>query len=117
MGTFVSPAQPDQERMTIVQPNMRMIQQMQNRIAKIQDELGTTIVEGTSGGGMVTVQVTGLKTVQGVKIQPEAIDPDDAEMLEDLIVAAINDAMANAEALASDKMSAITGGLNIPGLT
>ncbi|HUG17086.1 MAG TPA: YbaB/EbfC family nucleoid-associated protein [Thermomicrobiales bacterium] len=96
---------------------MRMIQQMQNRIAKIQDELGATIVEGTAGGGMVTAQVTGLKAVHGIKIQPEAIDPNDAEMLEDLVVAAINDAMANAEALASDKMSAITGGLSIPGLT
>jgi DNA-binding YbaB/EbfC family protein len=96
---------------------MRMIQQMQNRIAKIQEELGETIVEGTAGGGMVTAQVTGLKSVHGIKIQPEAIDPSDAEMLEDLIVAAINDAMANAETLASDKMSVITGGLNIPGLT
>jgi nucleoid-associated protein EbfC len=100
-----------------VQPNMRMIQQMQNRIAKIQEELGETIVEGTAGGGMVTVQVNGLKAVQGVKIQPDAVDPEDVEMLEDLIVAAINDAMNNAETLASDKMSAITGGLNIPGLT
>jgi nucleoid-associated protein EbfC len=100
-----------------VQPNMRMIQQMQNRIAKIQDELAETIVEGTAGGGMVTVQVNGLKAVQAVKIQPDAVDPADVEMLEDMIVAAINDAMSNAENLASDKMSAITGGLNIPGLT
>jgi nucleoid-associated protein EbfC len=97
---------------------MRMIQQMQNRIAKMQSELGETIVEGTAGGGMVTVQVNGLKAVQSVKIQPEAVDPNDVELLEDMIVAAINDAMAKAEELAADRMSAITGGLgiNLPGL-
>lgn len=95
---------------------MRMIQQMQNRIQKMQEELGETVVEGTAGGGMVTVQVNGLKAVQGVKIAPEAIDPDDVEMLEDTILAAINDAMDKAEELASDKMSAITGGMKIPGL-
>lgn len=99
-----------------MQPNMRMIQQMQNRIQKMQEELGETVVEGTAGGGMVTVQVNGLKAVQGVKIAPEAIDPDDVEMLEDTILAAINDAMDKAEELASDKMSAITGGMKIPGL-
>ena len=100
-----------------MQPNMRMLQQMQNRIAKIQEELGETIVKGSAGGGMVTVQVTGLKAVQSIKIAPEAIDPDDVELLEDTIVAAINDAMTNAEALAADRMSAITGGIKIPGLT
>ena len=99
-----------------MQPNMRMIQQMQTRIQKMQEELGETLVEGTAGGGMVTVQVNGLKAVQGVKIAPEAVDPDDVEMLEDTILAAINDAMEKAEELASDKMSAITGGMKIPGL-
>ncbi|HYI16531.1 MAG TPA: YbaB/EbfC family nucleoid-associated protein [Thermomicrobiales bacterium] len=96
---------------------MRMIQQMQNRIQKMQEELGETVVDGTAGGGMVTVQVSGLKEVLSVKIAPEAVDPDDLEMLEDMIIAAINDAMQNAETLASDKMSAITGGIKIPGLT
>ncbi len=100
-----------------MQPNMRMIQQMQNRIQKMQEELGVTVVEGTAGGGMVTVKINGLKEVQSVKIAPEAVDADDIELLEDMVVAAINDAMQNAEALASDKMSAITGGINIPGLT
>lgn len=100
-----------------MQPNMRMIQQMQNRIQKMQEELGVTVVEGTAGGGMVTVKINGLKEVQSVKIAPEAVDADDVELLEDMVVAAINDAMQNAEALASDKMSAITGGINIPGLT
>ncbi len=99
-----------------MQPNMRMIQQMQNKIAKMQEELGNTVVEGTAGGGMVTVQVNGLKQVQGIKIAPDAVDPDDVELLEDTILAAINDAMENAEELAAEKMGAITGGLNIPGL-
>ncbi len=99
-----------------MQPNMRMLQQMQNRIQKIQEELGETLVEGTAGGGMVTVQVTGLKAVAGIKIAPDAIDPDDVEMLEDTILAAINDAMEKAEELAADKMSAVTGGIRIPGL-
>ncbi len=100
-----------------MQPNMRMLQQMQNRIAKIQEELGETIVEGTAGGGMVTARVTGLKAVESLKIAPEAVDPADVELLEDTIVAAINDAMNNAEALASERMAAITGGIKIPGLT
>jgi DNA-binding YbaB/EbfC family protein len=95
---------------------MRMLQQMQNRIQKIQEELGETLVEGTAGGGMVTVQVNGLKAVQSVKIAPDAVDPDDVELLEDSILAAITDAMNKAEELAADKMSAVTGGMRIPGL-
>jgi hypothetical protein len=100
-----------------VQPNMRMIQEMQQRIQQAQDGLATTIVAGTAGGGMVTVQVTALKTMQSIKIAREAVDPEDVELLEDLIVAAINDAMSNAESTAAQKMSAITGGIKIPGLT
>lgn len=99
-----------------MQPNMRMIQQMQARLAKMQEELGETIVEGTAGGGMVTVRVNGLKQVQAISIAPEALSPEDVELLEDTIVAAINDAMQNAEELAAEKMSAITGGIKIPGL-
>lgn len=99
-----------------MQPNMRMLQQMQNRIQKIQEELGETLVEGSAGGGMVTVQVTGLKAVVGVRIAPDAIDSADAEMLEDTILAAINDAMEKADELAADKMAAVTGGIRIPGL-
>jgi nucleoid-associated protein EbfC len=96
--------------------NPKMIQQMQNRMQKIQEELAETIVEGTAGGGMVTAQVTGLRQMQGIKISPEAVDPDDVEMLEDLILAAVQDAMNNAEELSADKMSELTGGMKIPGL-
>ena len=100
-----------------MQPNMRMIQQMQNRLLKVQQELEETIVEGTAGGGVVTAQVTGSRAFHGIKIDPSAVDPEDVEMLEDLITAAIQDAMAKAAALSEEKMSALTGGIKIPGLT
>jgi len=100
-----------------VQPSMKMIQQMQNRMAKIQQELDETIVEGTAGGGVVKAEVTGQRAFKSIKIDPAAVDPEDVEMLEDLIVAAVQDAMEKAQALAEDKMSALTGGIKIPGLT
>ena len=97
--------------------NMKMIQQMQNRLAKIQQELAETIVEGTAGGGVVTAQVTAAREFHGIKIDPSAVDPEDVEMLEDLITAAIQDAMAKAAALSEEKLVALTGGMKIPGLT
>lgn len=100
-----------------MQPSMKMIQQMQNRMAKIQEELDATIVEGTAGGGVVKAEVSGQRAFKSIKIDPAAVDPDDVEMLEDLIVAAVQDAMEKAQALAEDKMSALTGGIKIPGLT
>lgn len=99
-----------------MQPNMKMIQQMQNRLAKMQEELAETTVEGTAGGGAVRIQVDGLRAVKGVKIDPEAVDPEDIEILEDMVLAAINEAMKQAEDLAAQKMGAITGGIKIPGL-
>ena len=98
------------------QPNMKMLQQMQNRLVKIQQELEETIVEGTAGGGVVTAQVTGSRTFHGIKLDPSAVDPDDVELLEDLITAAIQDAMTKAAALSEEKMSVLTGGMKIPGL-
>jgi DNA-binding YbaB/EbfC family protein len=99
-----------------MQPNMKMLQQMQNRIQKMQQELEETTVEGTAGGGAVRVTVNGLRNVQAVKIDPDAVDPSDIELLEDMVLAAIQEAMKSAEDLAANKMSAITGGINIPGL-
>ena len=96
--------------------NMKMIQQMQNKMAKIQQELEETIVEGSSGGGVVTARVTGAKEFSGIKIDPSAVDPDDVEMLEDLITAAIQDAMTRATELSGEKLGALTGGMKIPGL-
>ncbi len=97
--------------------NMKMIQQMQNRLAKIQQELDETIVEGTAGGGVVTAQVSGSRAFHGIKIDPSAVDPDDVELLEDMVTAAIKDAMDRASKLAEEKMGALTGGMKIPGLT
>ena len=95
---------------------MRQAQQLQARMAKMQEELGNEIVEGTAGGGVVTVVVNGHQVIQSVKIQPEAVDPADVEMLEDLVLAATNEALDRARNLASSRMGAVTGGLRIPGL-
>ena len=97
-------------------PSMKMIQQMQNRLMKVQQELEETEVEGTAGGGVVTAIVTGSKAFKGIKIDKSVVDPDDVEMLEDLINAAIGDAMDKAAKLAEEKMGALTGGMKLPGL-
>lgn len=96
--------------------NPRMIQEMQNRLMKAQEELAAAEVDGSAGGGMVTARVNGAKQVIAIKIAPEAVDPADVELLEDMILAALNDAMTNAEALAAEKLGGITGGIKIPGL-
>jgi DNA-binding YbaB/EbfC family protein len=100
--------------------NRRMIQQaqeLQARLAKVQKELAEATVEATAGGGAVTVTVTGQQQFKSIKIAPEAINPDDVEMLEDLVLAAVNEAIAKSQELAAERMSKVTGGLNIPGLT
>ena len=100
-----------------MQPNMKMIQQMQQRLMKAQEELGNETVEGTAGGGAVTITMNGHKQVQSVKIDPAAVDPDDVETLEEMVLTAIGDASTKAEQLAAQRMGALTGGLKIPGLT
>ncbi len=100
--------------------NKRMMQQaqeLQARLAKAQKELAEATVEATAGGGAVTVIVTGQQEVKSVKIAPEAINPDDVEMLEDLVLAAVNEGIAKSQELAAERMRKVTGGLNIPGLT
>jgi DNA-binding YbaB/EbfC family protein len=100
--------------------NRRMIQQaqeLQARLAKAQKELAEATVEATAGGGAVTVTVTGQQQFKSIKIAPEAINPDDVEMLEDLVLAAVNEAIAKSQELAAERMSKVTGGLKIPGLT
>ena len=96
--------------------NMKMIQQMQTRLEKVQRELAEAIVEGSAGGGMVKAQVTGARDFRSISIDPSAVDPDDVEVLEDLITVAIQDAMNRAADLAEEKMGALTGGMRIPGL-
>ena len=97
-------------------PSMKMIQQMQNRIVKIQQELEETEVQGSAGGGVVTATVTGSRAFKGIKIDPSAVDPNDVEVLEELVTLAVQDAMERASKLAEEKMGGLTGGLNLPGL-
>jgi DNA-binding YbaB/EbfC family protein len=83
---------------------------------RIQDETSQEVVNVTSGGGMVELAINGALEVQRIKIAPEVVDPDDVEMLQDLIVAAVNEGIQKAQAMMSDRMSALTGGMGIPGL-
>jgi nucleoid-associated protein EbfC len=96
--------------------NMKMVQQMQARLEKVQRELAETVVEGTAGGGVVKAKVTAAREFRGIEIDPSAVDPEDVEVLEDLITAAIQDAMEKATSVAEEKMGALTGGMKIPGL-
>lgn len=98
------------------QPSMKMIQQMQNRLMKIQQELEEATVEGSAGGGVVRAVVNGQREMQSIKIDPSVVDPDDVEMLEDMVLAAVQDAMQQATKLSEEKMGALTGGMRIPGL-
>ena len=92
-----------------MQQLMKQAQKMQEQMAKAQEALEEAELEGTSGGGMVKVTVNGKKTVRGISINPAAVDPDDVEMLEDLIIAALNDAYGKAEKLYEEKMGAFGG--------
>lgn len=95
---------------------LRQAQQLQARLAKAQEELESAEVEGTAGGGVVKVVVTGKMKVQSVEISPEAVNPEDVEMLQDLVMAATNEALDKAQELAQTSLGAITGGMKIPGL-
>jgi len=95
---------------------MKQAQAMQEQLAKIQEQAASKTVDGTAGGGMVTVSVSGAMQVVALKIDPEVIKSGDAEMLQDLIVAATNDALRKAREMMAEEMKSITGGLQIPGL-
>jgi DNA-binding YbaB/EbfC family protein len=94
----------------------RMAMQMQQDMARIQTELETATVEGSAGGGVVKATVTGKQQLVGLTIDPSAVDPDDVDMLQDLVVAAVNEALKASQELAEQKMGAVTAGLKIPGL-
>ena len=94
----------------------RMAQQMQQEMLRVQNELGASQVDGSAGGGVVKAVVTGKQELVSVTIDPDAVDPSDVEMLQDLIVAAVNDALRASRELAEEKMAAVTGGLQIPGM-
>ncbi|MBU8920201.1 YbaB/EbfC family nucleoid-associated protein [Bacillus sp. FJAT-29953] len=97
-----------------MQNMMKQVQKMQKKMAEAQEQLGQEKIEGTAGGGMVTVVVTGHKEVVDVQIKPEAVDPDDVEMLQDLVLAAVNDALKKADELSNNTMGQFTKGLNLP---
>ena len=100
--------------------NRKMIkqaQQLQKQMAQLQQDLETETVEASVGGGMVTVVVAGKMNVESITIDPEAVTPDDVEMLQDLVLAAVNEGLNQAQEMVSSRMGALTGGLNIPGLT
>jgi len=95
---------------------MKQVQQMQAKMQQMQDELAKLEVEGTSGGGMVKVVSNGKNEIVSITIDPEVVDKDDVEMLQDLIAAAVNQARQKVQEVQQEQMSSITGGLNIPGM-
>jgi nucleoid-associated protein EbfC len=101
------------------QPNlnqmMRQVQQMQAEMMKAQEELKNEVVEASAGGGMVTVKISGDLELRELRIDPEAVDPEDVELLQDMVQAAVNEAIRSAQQLAASKMGAATGGLGGPG--
>lgn len=96
---------------------LQQAQQLQVKMAKIQEELASETVEATAGGGAVSVVATGKQHIQSITVTPEVVDPDDIEMLQDLVTAAVNEALEKSQRLATQKMGSLTGGLNIPGLS
>ncbi|MFN2610316.1 MAG: YbaB/EbfC family nucleoid-associated protein [Actinomycetota bacterium] len=95
---------------------MKQVAKMQAELAKAQDELATVEVEGKAGNGLVVVKITGNGSFTEVSIKPDAIDPDDVSLLEDLVLAAINDAVAVQQELTQQRLGGLTGGLGIPGM-
>ncbi len=95
---------------------MKQAQKLQAKMMKLQEEMAEKTVETTSGGGMVKVVANGRQQIVSVSIEKEVVDPDDVDMLQDLILAAVNDALAKSQEMVSAEMSKLTGGMNIPGI-
>ncbi len=95
---------------------IKQAKQVQEKIVKMQEELREREIEASSGGGAVTVKVNGKQELVSIQIKPEAVDPDDLEMLEDLVLAAVNEGIRKSQEMVSSEMAKITGGFNIPGL-
>ena len=96
---------------------LRQAQKLQEALAKAQDELDEATVEASAGGGAVRAVATGKQTLKSIVIDPDAVDPADVEMLQDLVLAAANEALERSRTMANERLGALTGGLNIPGLT
>ncbi len=95
---------------------MKQAQKLQSKMASLQEEMAEKVVEATAGGGMIKVTANGRQQILSIQIEKEVVDPDDVEMLQDLILAAINDALTKSSEMVSAEMSKLTGGLQIPGL-
>lgn len=95
---------------------LKQVQKMQQDMVKLQEELGERRVESTAGGGVVKVIANGKNEIISIEIKPEAVDPEDVEMLQDLITAAVNEALRQAQDMVSQEMSKLTGGMKIPGM-
>ena len=95
---------------------MKQAQKLQSKMLKLQEEMAEKTVETTAGGGMVKVIANGKQQITSIQIEKEVIDPDDVEMLQDLILAAVNDALVKSQEMVSEEMSKLTGGMKIPGL-
>ena len=99
-----------------MQQIMRQAQKMQKKMEEAQEEAANQVVEASAGGGMVSVKVNGKQELLEISIEKDVVDPDDVEMLQDLIVAAVNEGMKKSQQIMQDKLQGITGGLNIPGM-
>ena len=95
---------------------MNQVQKLQEKLAKAQEELGNLTLEVSSGGGVVTVTIDGQQNIQSVKIAPEVVNPDDVELLEDLVLTAVREAITKSQEAAAESLGGLTGGLKIPGL-
>lgn len=95
---------------------LQQLQKLQEEMVKTQEALGDETVTVTAGGGAITVVISGHQKIQSIAIEPEVVDPDDVEMLQDLVMAAVNEAIDKSQQLATDRLGALTGGLSIPGL-
>jgi DNA-binding YbaB/EbfC family protein len=95
---------------------MNQVQKMQQEMLKMQEELATRTVESTAGGGVVKVVASGKNELVSIEIKPEAVDPEDVEMLQDLVLAAVNEALKKAQEMINGEMARLTGGLKIPGM-
>ncbi|KAF1076460.1 YbaB/EbfC family nucleoid-associated protein [Halodesulfovibrio sp. MK-HDV] len=95
---------------------LRQAQALQKKMSKLQDDLADREVSGTAGGGMITVVCTGKQEIRSIVIDKNAVDPEDVEMLQDLVLAAANDALRKSKEMAESEMGALTGGMNIPGM-
>ena len=110
------PGMPGMGGMGNMQGLMQRVQKMQGEMQKVQEEIAARSFTATAGGGVVSVTVTGKKQVTDIKLDPAAVDPDDVEMLQDLLLTAVNDALNQVDAVSEAEMNKVTGGLKLPGM-